>query len=70
MTDRSCALCHYRPRHVGGNGECPVRKDLRDVEPEANYDRHRLLWPNGCSNFKAGDLRPRPAVMPPQEALF
>ena len=65
-----CAMCVFRPRHVGGNGFCPVRDDLPDCDAEANYDRHRLLWPKGCSNFKAGDLRRKPEPVPPQESLF
>ena len=67
--DHKCSVCHLRPRHVGGNGKCSVRDDRPELDAEANYDRHRLLWPNGCSNFRVGDLRVRPPKVE-QEALF
>ena len=83
MTPPRCDLCIRRMRNQGGNQTCPLLKirsictgthsngspkmtKLTDAETWAS---HLKLWPNGCGQFKPGDLRRRSRPLD-QETLF
>ena len=65
-TERSCQLCLRRGRLDGGNGTCPLfyRRTLVAQKGAVVYDADEDAWahlyalhPDGCSNFRPGDLR-------------
>lgn len=45
------------------------RREIREPESMA-WPKHLKLYPTGCGNFRAGDLRRPPAVAEGQESLL